>query len=73
MVRKKVAAYARVSTEHEEQQSSRAAMKLYFGSIEDIASFRHALFNDDRYKPEDMEFMSAKLYGAKFNSQAAGK
>ena len=47
--------------------------KLYFGSIEDIASFRHALFNDDRCKPEDMEFMSAKLYGAKFNSQAAGK
>ena len=54
-------------------KNSRAAMKLYFGSIEDIASFRHALFNDDRYKPEDMEFMSAKLYGAKFNSQAAGK
>ena len=48
-------------------------MKLYFGSIKDIASFRHALFNDDRYKPEDMEFMSAKLYGAKLNSQAAGK
>ena len=54
-------------------KTSRAAMKLYFGSIEDIASFRHALFNDDRCKPEDMEFMSAKLYGAKFNSQAAGK
>lgn len=39
--------------------------KLYFGSIEDIASFRRALYSDDRCKPEDMEFMSAKLYGSK--------
>lgn len=31
--------------------------KLYFGSIEDIASFRRALYSDDRCKPEDMEFM----------------
>ena len=47
--------------------------KLYFGSIDDIASFRSALYSDDRCKPEDMEFMSAKLYGAKYSSQAAGK
>ena len=47
--------------------------KLYFGSIEDIASFRRALYSDDRCKPEDMEFMNAKLYGAKYSSQAAGK
>lgn len=50
-----------------------SGLKLYFGSIEDIASFRRALYSDDRSKPEDMEFISAKLYGAKYSSQAAGK
>lgn len=46
--------------------------KPYFGSIEDIAAFRRAINNDDRRKPEDMEFMSAKMYGARYNAQAAG-
>lgn len=46
--------------------------KLYFGSIEEIAEFRRALHSDDRRKPEDMNFMSVKLYGAKHNAQEAG-
>lgn len=47
-------------------------LKPYFGSIEDIAAFRCALYRDDHCKPEDMDFKSAKLYGAKYNKQNAG-
>lgn len=46
--------------------------KPYFGTIEDIAEFRHALHRDEQRKPEDMEFASVKLYGSKYDSQGAG-
>lgn len=46
--------------------------KPYFGTIEDIAAFRQALYKDERHKPEDMEFSTVKVYGTKYENRDAG-
>ena len=46
--------------------------KPYFGSLEDIAAFRNALYRDEKRKPEDMSFMPVKVYGAKQQVREAG-
>ena len=46
--------------------------KPYFGTIEDIAAFRNALYRDEKHKPEDMSFVPVKVYGAKQEVRNAG-
>ena len=46
--------------------------KPCFGSLEDIAEFRHALRQDEKHIPEDMTFTSAKLYGSRYEIRKSG-
>lgn len=46
--------------------------KPYFGSLEDIAAFRNALYRAERRKPEDMIFMPVKVYGFSQQVREAG-
>ena len=46
--------------------------KPYFGTIEDIAAFRNALYQDENRKVEDMSFVPVKVYGAKQKARDAG-
>ena len=46
--------------------------KPYFGTLEDIAAFRNALYRDEKCKLEDMSFAPVKVYGAKQKARDAG-
>ena len=46
--------------------------KPYFGTIEDIAAFRNALYRDEKRKLEDMSFEPVKVYGIKQEVRDAG-
>lgn len=46
--------------------------KPYFGTIEDIAAFRNALYQDEKHEPEDMSFAPVKVYGVKQEAREDG-
>mgnify|MGYP004519299265 CR=1 FL=1 len=46
--------------------------KPYFGTVEDIAEFRHALHQDEKHIPEDMTFSSVRVFGSEFEIRDAG-